>query len=83
MKNGAFMKIILVVLMLAMGVGMYACINGGCDSCSCGSSSYSGGGSTSKCTICRKPATHVFQGSGYCDQHYQDAVNWAIDQPKN
>lgn len=41
-----------------------------------------GGGSTSKCTICRKPATHTFQGSGYCDSHYADAVSWAMGHKK-
>lgn len=42
----------------------------------------SSGGSSSKgsgCTICGKKATHSFQGSGYCDRHYNDAVKWAID----
>ena len=38
-----------------------------------------GGSSTSKCTICKKTATHTFQGSGYCNSHYEDAVNWAFD----
>lgn len=38
-----------------------------------------GGSSSSKCTICKKPATHSFQGSGYCDKHYQNAVTWAIN----
>lgn len=41
-----------------------------------------GGGIASKgggCTICGKKATHTFQGSGYCDRHYNDAVKWAID----
>lgn len=79
MKNGAFMKIIIVVLIIAMGVGIYACVNGGCDSCS---SSGSSGSSSNKCTICRKPATHTFQGSGYCDEHYQDAITWAMNHPK-
>ena len=37
---------------------------------------------TSKCTICGKPATHTFQGSGYCNTHYNDAVNWALKHPK-
>lgn len=34
---------------------------------------------TSRCTICQKTATHTFQGSGYCDKHYQDAIIWAFD----
>ena len=42
--------------------------------CACGGST-----STNKCTICRKTATHTFQGSGYCNEHYEDAVYWAFD----
>lgn len=45
--------------------------------CACGGSK-----STSKCTICRKTATHTFQGSGYCDAHYKDAIIWAMDHVK-
>lgn len=41
-----------------------------------------GSKSTSKCTICRKTATHTFQGSGYCDAHYKDAIIWAMDHVK-
>ncbi len=40
-----------------------------------GCSSSSG---TSKCTICRKTATHTYQGSGYCTEHYKDAIAWSI-----
>lgn len=47
--------------------------------CACVGGSSSSRGSTSKCTICKKTATHTFQGSGYCDKHYQDAVEWAFD----
>lgn len=32
-----------------------------------------------KCTICNKDAYNEFQGSPYCDEHYEDAVLWAID----
>ena len=46
--------------------------------CGC-SSGHSG---TSKCTICGEKATHVFQGSGYCDEHYQDAVIWSMEHSK-
>ena len=47
-------------------------------------SDLSGGGytNTSKCTICGKKATHTYQGSGYCDTHYLDAVKWSIDHTK-
>ena len=41
-----------------------------------------GSKSTSKCTICKKTATHTFQGSGYCDAHYKDAIVWAMDHVK-
>ena len=52
--------------------------------CACGGGSGGGGSgsrgsSSSRCTICGKAATHTFQGSGYCDRHYNDAVAWAID----
>ncbi|MBS5575214.1 MAG: hypothetical protein ACLR8U_13250 [Oscillospiraceae bacterium] len=52
--------------------------------CACGGGSGGGGSSSrgsssSRCTICGKAATHTFQGSGYCDRHYNDAVTWAID----
>lgn len=42
----------------------------------------SGGGGTSTCTICGQKATHVFQGSGYCDTHYKDAIAWAMTHSK-
>lgn len=42
--------------------------------CACGGSTKTG-----KCTICGKSATHTFQGYGYCDKHYSNAVRWAID----
>lgn len=38
--------------------------------------------SGSRCDICRKPATHTFQGYGYCDEHYQDAIKWAFEHTK-
>lgn len=41
-----------------------------------------GGRGTSKCTICGKSATHTFQGSGYCNTHYADAVAWAAGHIK-
>lgn len=43
--------------------------------CSDGSSS----SNKSKCAICGKTATHTFQGSGYCNTHYNKAVKWAIN----
>lgn len=47
-------------------------------SCSSDGSS-SSGGSSNRCTICNSSATNTFQGSGYCDKHYKDAINWALD----
>lgn len=45
-----------------------------------GTLSGSGGGKNSSgCTICGKSASHTFQGSRYCDTHYNNAVKWAID----
>lgn len=48
---------------------------------------YSGSGSSdssySRCTICRDKATHTYQDSGYCDEHYEDAVKWSIDNVLN
>lgn len=44
--------------------------------CSGGGKSYDN--DPNHCTICRKTATHIFQGSGYCDEHYIDAVSWAV-----
>lgn len=35
-----------------------------------------------RCDICREPATHTFQGYGYCDEHYQDAIKWAFEHTK-
>ncbi len=40
------------------------------------------GSSRNRCDICRKPATHTFQGHGYCSEHYQDALNWAFEHTK-
>lgn len=34
-------------------------------------------GYTGTCYICGKTAHNKFQGSGYCDEHYEDAVLWA------
>lgn len=38
---------------------------------------------TSKCTICKKTATNTFQGSGYCTEHYKDAIVWAMNNVSN
>ena len=64
MYKGEMMKKILTVLLsIAMIFALVGC------------SSSSG---TSKCTICRKTATHTYQGSGYCTEHYKDAIAWSI-----
>lgn len=64
------LALILLILVAVMGFSK------------CGWGGGSGSGNTSKCTICGKSATHTFQGDGYCDTHYNDAVKWAIDHPK-
>ena len=35
------------------------------------------------CTICGKTATNTFQNSRYCQQHYEDAIIWAMDNVSN
>lgn len=35
------------------------------------------------CNICDKKATKTFQGYDYCEKHYDDAVKWAIDNPRD
>lgn len=44
---------------------------------SCGEAGGKAG--SGKCTICNKSASHTFQGSDYCDRHYKDAIEWAVD----
>lgn len=43
------------------------------------SKSSSGG---NKCEICGKVATNTFQGSQYCNEHYQSAIIWSFDNVK-
>ncbi|MBQ6892815.1 MAG: hypothetical protein IJN48_01295 [Clostridia bacterium] len=33
----------------------------------------------SKCIICGESASHSFQESSYCGEHYRDAIIWAFD----
>ena len=61
-----------VSLILAIVMCLSLCLS----LCACGGSS---GGSGNKCYICKKPATHTFQGTKYCDSCYEDAVKWAFD----
>ncbi len=35
-----------------------------------------GYGNTRKCTICGKPATHSTENYGFCDTHWQKAMNY-------
>ena len=35
-----------------------------------------GYGNTSKCTICNKRATHSTSNYGFCDKHWEDAMNY-------
>lgn len=61
---------VLAGIVLVISIIVSACSSDG---------SSSSGGSSSRCTICNKSATNTFQGSGYCDKHYKDAINWALD----
>ena len=67
-KTSGFWGIVFIIITLLLVLSM----------CNGGGSHYGAG----RCTICGKPATHTFQGSGYCDQHYTNAVNWAFDHVK-
>lgn len=49
---------------------------------SCMGSSGGSSGGTGRCTICKKTATHTYQGSGYCDTHYRDAISWSLTHLK-
>lgn len=73
-ENWVKNKLIPVLVIIAIAVAILIGING------FGNSSYRG--NTDTCTICGKIATHTFQGSGYCDNHYEDAINWALTHPK-
>ena len=63
-------------IIFVVAVMLFFALFDGCDGGSGGSRS---GGSTNKCTICGKAATHTFQGYGYCTKHYKDAIVWAMD----
>lgn len=67
---GMMFIIIIFLLILSMFIGS---IGGGNNKNRYGSG---------RCTICGKSATQTFQGSGYCDKHYKDAVSWAFDHVK-
>ena len=73
LKNYAILFIVFAIFFCGMGIFF----------CSTGikegelSSGKKSTGNT--CTICGKPATHEYQGSGYCDEHYNDAVEWSIN----
>ena len=64
--NGAGTFVLLVVIAILVIVGF----------ASCGSDHAPGYGNTSKCTICGKPATHHSTNYGFCDKHWQDAINY-------
>lgn len=73
-ENWVKNKLIPVLVIIAIAVAILIGINAFGNS--------SNGGNTDTCTICGKRATHTFQGSGYCDNHYEDAINWALTHPK-
>ena len=64
--GGVIALIVVIIIFIAIGLA------------SCGDSSghAPGYGNTSKCTICGKPATHSTGNYGYCDKHWQDAINY-------
>lgn len=62
MKKAALILCLLLTLVL-----VYACSSNG---------HAPGYGTTSKCTICNKPATHRSTNYGFCDRHWQDAMNY-------
>ena len=65
-KGGSSAMIVVVIIFVVMAF------------ISCGSNSghAPGYGNTSKCTICGKSATHSTGNYGYCDKHWQDAINY-------
>ena len=66
-------------IIFVVALMLFFALIGGCGGGSSGSGGSGSGGSTNKCTICGKAATHTFQGSGYCTNHYKDAIAWAMD----
>lgn len=58
-----FILVLVVVLLCSVLAG---CFNGG---------HAPGYGNTSKCTICKKPATHKTSNYGFCDKHWEDAIS--------
>lgn len=59
-------KVFIIAVVMLIVIGM----------CSCGSNSEHapGYGSTSKCTICGKTATHHSTNYGFCNKHWEDAT---------
>lgn len=68
-----------IVIIFVVAVAVFVLFFALLGSCGGGGGGSRSGGSTSKCTICGKAATHTFQGSGYCTKHYKDAIVWAMD----
>lgn len=69
MSRKGYVAYYAVTAIFIIGIGIFVMRGGGFSF---------GGASTDKCTICGKPATHEFQGSGYCNEHYTDAVIWSF-----
>lgn len=63
------------IIAIAIFIGLFLLMSSTVRGCS-------GGGSGSGCTVCGKSASKTFQGSRYCTTHYNNAVKWAIDNPK-
>ncbi len=67
MNKSNIKRIAALALVLVMAFFMLSACSGG---------HAPGYGNTSKCTICGKPATHSTGNYGYCDKHWQDAINY-------
>lgn len=64
--TGQIAMIVLFIFFIVIGLA----------SCGDGSGHAPGYGNTSKCTICGKSATHHTSNYGFCDEHWQDAINY-------
>ena len=72
-SGSALFAVIFIAIVLIIVISLF---NGS------GSGSGRYGKGSGKCNICGKTATHTFQGYGYCDTHYENAVNYAINHSK-
>jgi hypothetical protein len=73
-RNSCKMLTVKSVVVIAIVIGLLMVVPELLSGATSGNSS-----SKSRCTICGKAATNTFQNSGYCSQHYRDAIIWAMD----